>query len=517
MKTIIRAFVFGAVLMAGLGAFARDSARRPNILYIFTDDQSHRTVGCYPEAPDWVQTPNIDALAESGVRFSHAYPGVWCMPSRATQLTGHQTYGIESLKVDLLRYPRSEYDPKKLPFWPKSFRENGYYTAHIGKWHSGVDTGFGRDWDFQIVWNRPKHTLNAGHYYGDQIITFNGGKDEKVSGYSTDNYTDWAVDFIEGTSRKEKEKPWLLWLCYGATHGPFTPAERHRDRYEGVKVPIPEDVFPPRMGVPDYVQHMQKWKPGPDGVPVMEKFHTPTASTEGIYGSTIHDWARQYNQCALPIDEAVARLVKTLEETGQRDNTMIIFTSDQGYAFGQKGFSTKMAPYDANIRAPLIFNWPGQFPEGKVIRHPVCGVDIPPTIFSVAGIGLPWEMHGHDLTPLLKNPETAEWDHPAFLAMTGSKFGSHTAGMANLHHGETQGVPWWISYSKGRMKYIRILEKDEMEELYDLDADPNELNNLALDPEYALELAALRKAAVAELIRTNCPFVDHLHKPSTQQ
>ena len=117
---------------------------RPNILFIYTDDQSHRTVGAYDEAYPWVQTPNIDALAAQGVRFRHAYIGSWCMPSRATMLTGYHQHGIESMRMEG-QYPGSAYDPEQCQFWPSVFRASGYSTAHIGKWHTGVDAGFGRD------------------------------------------------------------------------------------------------------------------------------------------------------------------------------------------------------------------------------------------------------------------------------------------------------------------------------------------------------------------------------------
>ncbi len=173
---------------------------RPNILFIYTDDQSHRTVGAYSEAYAWVQTPNIDALAKQGVRFRHAYIGSWCMPSRATMLTGYHQHGIESMRMEG-QYPGSAYDPKQCRFWPAVFREHGYTTAQIGKWHTGVDTGFGRDWDYQIVWNRPRHPDNAPNYYDNQLISKNGGEPTLVNGYTTDNYTKWAIDYINGEGR----------------------------------------------------------------------------------------------------------------------------------------------------------------------------------------------------------------------------------------------------------------------------------------------------------------------------
>ena len=167
------------------------------------------------------KTPTIDRLASEGVRFEYAYIGTWCMPSRATLLTGHHQFGGESMRMEG-QYPGSAYDPEKCRFWPSVFRKNGYFTAQIGKWHTGVDTGYGRDWDFQIVWNRPKHPETSQHYYYDQPITYQGGETKILERYSTDQYTDWATDFIKGNGR-DSEKPWYLWLCYEPCTVPTRP------------------------------------------------------------------------------------------------------------------------------------------------------------------------------------------------------------------------------------------------------------------------------------------------------
>jgi len=213
---------------------------KPNILYIFTDDQSFRTVSAYPGSYEWVNTPNIDKLAEEGMLFSNCYTGTWCMASRATALTGLLPHGINSLRMSG-PYPQNEYDPEVLRFWPSVFRESGYYTGLIGKWHTGSDDGAGRDWDYSAVWN---HTLKEyGGYYLNQKISFNGADPVSVEGYSTDNYTNYALDFINSRA-KNKENPWYLWLCYDAVHSPYTPADRHKTKYKNAPpVPIPSDIF----------------------------------------------------------------------------------------------------------------------------------------------------------------------------------------------------------------------------------------------------------------------------------
>ncbi|RUL87201.1 sulfatase-like hydrolase/transferase [Tautonia sociabilis] len=485
---------------------------RPNILLIYTDDQPYKTVGCYPEAPPWVQTPNIDRLASRGVRFHRAYLGSWCMPSRASILTGRLPHGIESLRM-AGEYPGSTYDPEQAPFWPAVFRRHGYHTAQIGKWHTGTDTGFGRDWDDQIVWNRPAHPDNAGNYFHDQILAFND-EERRVEGYSTDNYTEWALDVIRG-ARRDPDKPWFLWLCYGAVHGPTTPAARHQGSYDGQTAPVPDDIFGPRPDKPSYLEHTQAWEPGPGGLPVMKT----RAPREGNFdtdepGLDFQDWVQQVNECARALDEGVGRLLAALDETGQRENTLVIFTADQGYALGEHGMSIKLAPYDAAVASPLIVSQPGTLPEGETCSVAVNAPDLVATIAARAGIAIPWELHGRDITPLLESPRSADWPHPMLMEHLGRAYGSDTSPIpTGSKLTEVGGVPWWVLLRDGRFKYIRTLAEGEPEELYDLDADPEELHNLAADPEYRAVLESLRERTVAELRRTGAPFADAMHAP----
>ncbi|MEM9017128.1 MAG: sulfatase-like hydrolase/transferase [Verrucomicrobiota bacterium] len=486
---------------------------RPNILFIYTDDQSTRTVSSYPDAYPWVKTPNIDALSASGVQFVNAYIGSWCMPSRATMLTGHHQHGIESMRMEGT-YPGSVYNPDKCPFWPSVFREQGYTTAHLGKWHTGVDGGFGRDWDYQKIWNRPKYPENAPCYYDNQLIENNGGEPVVTQGYTTDNYTDWAVDYIHGEGR-QFEKPWFLWLCYGAVHGPFTPAERHLGEYEDAEVPPPADVFPPRAGKPDYIQKMEFWEPGPNGEPVERQVRkTSPVGMKDMPGRTLQDWVQQYHEGVLAIDEGVGRLLEALRESGQDENTFVIFTSDQGFAWGQHGFKSKVAPYHATVAAPLIMRPPAARNEapGRVVEEPVSGVDLPPTFFAQAGLELPWEMHGHDLSSWFAEKGNQE-PKPAMLVHTAKLYGSDTdtipeADDPALIHGP--GVPWYVMLADGSYKYIRTLIEGETEELYDLASDPDELTNLAHQPEHRNLLLQMREETIAELERTKAGFAKDL-------
>jgi len=490
----------------GQQAGGRES-RHPNILLIFTDDQSYKTVGCYPEAFPGVKTPNFDALAAEGVRFQGAYLGAWCMPSRATLLTGRLPHGIESMRM-AAPYPASTYDPQQCPFWPKIFRENGYVTAQIGKWHTGVDTGSGRDWDWQIVWNRPKYPENATNYYDDQVLSINGAEAKTTPGYSTDNYTRWALDFIRGEHR-DPAKPWYLWLCYGGIHTPTTAAKRHQGMHKDDPVPVPADMFPPREGKPDYLNRTQAWSRGGDGKPVAAKGGEP-------YGKSYTDFIHQRNDCAQSLDEGVGALIAALKETGQLENTLVVLTADQGFGMGEHGFRSKLAPYDSTYRSPLIVSMPGTFPQGKVSPHCVTGADLVVTFFAIAGLELPWSMHGRDLTPLLKAPD-APWEHPAFYEFTGYHFGSNVTRIVSNAPEKAilQEIPWYVALRDDRWKYIRYLTPGETEELYDLRADPEELHNLADRTEHRETLHALRQRTLAELHRTGADFADRL--PTTRQ
>ncbi len=261
------------------------------------------------------------------------------------------------------------------------------------------------------------------------------------------------------------------------------------------------------------MQKVAAWERGADGQPVLsdkaigsEVGDDPTRDR----GRTLSSWSRQYHQAVRSLDEGIGKVLATLEETGQLANTLVVFTSDQGYAWGQHGFRAKLAPYDANIRSPLIISMPGKLPEAQVCTTAVGGVDLPPTILAMAGLQLPWAMHGHDLTPLLKDP-TAQWPHTTMLPFTADKFGddcdSVPAPPGNRHK---TGIPWYILVVEGRFKYIRTLEAGEPEELYDLIADPDELINLASDPAHQERVRRLRQSAIAELRRTNAKMVDTL-------
>jgi arylsulfatase A-like enzyme len=496
MRTLAIAF---AVL---LGAQDRKS---PNVLLIYTDDQTWRTLGCYGDerAWPWVRTPNIDRLAAEGVRFTTAYGAAWCTPSRASLLTGLLPHAIQGLEIPKV-VGGGSYDPNVCRFWPSELRKAGYHTAMVGKWHIGPDHGHGREWDHSVVWNQADI---QGDWYNNQPMSIDGAPKQKVPGYSTDNYTQYAVDYV----KRDKGKPWLLWLCFNAPHLPNTFHPRHKEEYEGAEVAIPSDVFGPREGKPAYLKNYTVWKPGPppdEAVP-----HYSDWSVKKLV--PLPKLVRDYNKLVCALDEGIGRIRKALEETGQLENTIVIFTSDQGFAWGDKGFAWKVGPYESCMRMPMLVRWPGVAKAGGTCREPVAVYDLAPTIFAAAGAKLPWEMHGRDLRPLLEKPES-RWDRPLLLEHFTKSFGPQTdKGVTGKD--AFAGIPWWIFLRQGKYKYVRTLVEDEIEELYDLEADPGEYKNLALDPKFRTALAEHRDRFVTELKRTRAGLVDHLPRPRTAE
>jgi arylsulfatase A-like enzyme len=407
------------------------------------------------------------------------------------------------------KYPDSTYDPQQCPFWPSVFRAHGYQTAQIGKWHTGEDAGWGRDWDYQMVWNRPKHPENSRAYYKDEIIAANG-EEQLIKGYPADNYAKWAVDFIKGEHR-DKEKPWYLWLCYGNIHEPATPPTRHKGMYKDAPVSEPADIFPPRPGKPDYLNKTQAWVRAADGRILAGKGGEKVGDEAGKRGQVFEDWVRQVNECMPVVDEGVGQLIAALRETGQLDNTLVVFSADQGFAMGEHGCWMKVAPYDANYRSPFIVSMPGVVAQGKVCPQVVSSVDLIATFFAFAGLEQPWKMHGRDFTALLREPGAA-WPYPCLYEHTGESYGSDVARILKNKpkKAEHQNVPWYDAVVQDGWKYIHYLRAGEIEELYDLRNDPEELTNLAAAPEQRERLEKLRATLLAELHRTDATYADTL-------
>ncbi len=237
----------------------------------------------------------------------------------------------------------------------------------------------------------------------------------------------------------------------------------------------------------------------------------------GEPGKPFDDWIQQVNECVMAVDEGVGRVIDALRNSGQLENTLVVYSADQGYGLGEHGFNQKVAPYDATIASPLIISWPGQVPGGKVCRHAVNSPDLVDFFCRTAGITIPWKTHGRDIRGLIQHPETNDWTSPMLLTHTSRSYGAETDTIPTDDRlTSSSDVPWYALLRDGKFKYIRNLVAGETEELYDLEADPEEVTNLAARAENRALLAAMRAKTITELRRTDARFVDALPRTKAE-
>lgn len=483
------------LLLSACGLTPPESqTQKPNILYIFTDDQSIRTLGCYEGAQGFVETPNIDRLAEQGVRFKYAYTGAKCVPSRGNALTGRLQFNYD----------------KSTRYWVSDLKEQGYHTGMIGKWHWN-EPRYDETWDEAIIWEH--HLKGYNNYYWNQKVRINNREEIVLDQYSTDYYTDRTIDFIQNRS-KDPEKPWFYWLCFAGVHGPYHPDSVDVGAYsDKEKISYPIDVFGPRPDKPAHLYDMSMFKKD-------RKTGEPTHQ-----GRSLDSWVKQYNECVRSIDRGIGKIMEALEATEQLENTVIIFTSDQGYAWGHHGYKLKIAPYEATLLAPLIFVHKDKIPENKVVDVPVNGTDIIATIQKLTDINPTNESSGDDFSKILYEDASINLEeHKLIQTYTGHIYGNEqmTNELKMAHetdnwerficHPKTQ-TKAWMMLRKGKYKYVRYIYKDYIEELYDLENDPEELVNLAVRSNYKNTLLAYRLELLEEFEKKGATFLDLIPVP----
>lgn len=444
-----------------LSLFAQD---RPNILFICTDQQ-HPTISGFRGNPV-VKTPNLDALAAAGMHFTRTYVSCpVCGPSRAAYMFGKQIYQLKN-------WYNGKAWPKDEITWATRVTESGYYSAHFGKMDSpGLygKLGFSEEWhsakrhvrvvegvDVRFLPERPR--LAKGHL---EVATFN------ISDYKADPYENgpkkfgqYAVDrptinhalkFME--ERKSDKEPWMLHVGLLMPHWPFTLPQKYYDMYANVDIPMPYDAKFPNTNMHPALQNFQKWD-GLDVAPEKEK---------------LKDALRAYYGMVTCVDDMVGELISELKRSGMYENTYIIFTSDHGDNLGEHGMiGNKHTPMEGSVAVPLIISGPG-VKGGEKVDMPVALVDMYPTIMDMVGIDYhnP-EMPGIDLLPVLQGKEAAP-DRTIFSEWHGTGFTG----------------AWYMLVNK---KYKYIYYERERPSLFDMEADPKEINDLALDPSYTKTL-----------------------------
>jgi len=452
---------------------------RPNIVLIYCDDHAQHAISAYGSTIN--RTPNIDRIAAEGVRFARSFVGnSICAPARATVLTGKHSHANGVMDNG------DSFDGAQTTF-PKLLRGAGYETALIGKWHLKSDpTGFDH-WEV---------LHGQGPYYNPKLKTPNG--DQQHVGYTTDLLTDRALAWLE--HERDDAKPFLLMLQHKAPHRNWQPGPAHLGDLAGVDVPEPVDLFDDYSGrtaaareqemtVAHHLsRHDLKLDPQSGFTPEQqarwdEAYSAENAAFEsaGLEGVDLVRWMYQryikdYLRCIQSVDDNVGRVLRYLDESGLSGDTLVVYSSDQGFYLGDHGWYDKRWMYEESFTTPLIARWPGVIPAGSVDRHLVQNIDLAPTFLEAAGVEPPPEMQGASLVPLMRGADPGEW-----------------RGSIYYHYYEFPGVhavARHVGVRTDRHKLIHFYQRDEWE-LFDLERDPDEHRSVYGDPEYAAVQAEL--------------------------
>lgn len=462
--------VLACVPLALLPACVRAAAApaRPNLVVILLDDLRWDDLGCMGHP--FVKTPHIDRIAREGALCRHAFATTpLCSPSRASLLTGQyaHTHGIRDNTDQSAR-------SHQLVTFPRLLHDAGYETAFLGKWHMGTDDTPRPGFDHWVSFQ------GQGHYVNPRLNV--NGKEIQATGYTTDLLSQHVVEFI----RRPRAKPFLVYLAHKAVHpeltqnadgsisdpsaGRFLPAERHRTLYAGLPVPRRPNVRDTLEGKPALQRRI-------DNLPSL-------GPATGTSDESIRDRLRMLAS----VEEGVGDILQALAQTRQLDNTLVVFTSDHGYFYGEHGLSVeRRLAYEEAIRIPFLLRYPPLIRAGTTVDATVLTLDLAPTLLDLAGVALPRTMQGRSLLPLLRGEAVPARD--VFL----------------IEHASDKVFPrvrnmGYQAVRTPRWKYIRYTELPGMEELYDLQADPYEMKNLRHDPGAQAALEQMQRE-LARLLR----------------
>lgn len=465
----------------------RRKSRRLNILFIMSDDHAANAIGCYgSHLAEFVDTPNLDRLAEEGARLKNCFcTNSICVPSRASILTGQYSHqnGLTTLDGSLNR---------NYPNVAKEFQKHGYQTALFGKWHLKDDPAGFHDW---------RILNNQGRYYDPELK--GPGTGYRVhKGYVDDVITGLCIDWLES---RDIHKPFVLMCHFKAAHDQWFHADRFDKLYRGKSVPEPSNLYD------DYCNRFsgasRVWstleRMVPDGYfPFLRLEDLAGLDRDQIRHIVYQGFLPQYLRCAQAIDDNVGRLLDYLDRTSLTEDTIVVYTSDQGVFLGEHGYFDKRLMYEESIRMPFLVRWPGKIPAGTAPDALVENVDFAPFLLDCAGIETPAYMQGRNFLPVLRDRTPSDWrqevyyrywmhmSHFAIPAHYGIRTKSHKL---IYYYGEPLGQPdteFIRSWIKGSP---RIKPTEPEWELFDLEKDSREMHNRVSDPEYAIVFANLKR------------------------
>lgn len=431
---ILSAGMMAIVLMGSLPTRAADNVKR-NIIFILIDDQRWDAIG---KLNPYFTTPHLDKLMENGVYFPNSFVTTsLCSPSRASFLSGQWSHKHGVLDNRTLL-------PKDTPTFPVEMQRAGYETAFLGKWHMGGSTD-----ERQPGFDHWVSFRGQGQYFNQEFNV--NGTHVKTEGHNTDRVTDFAVEFI----KKKHDKPFMAYISHKAVHAEFQPAERHKDSYKGRTYPYPDSMADTEKnyeGKPNWVVRQRNTWHGVDG----------------LYNKrmTMDEFTLRYAETMRTVDDSVGRIVAALEKEGLLESTMLIFTSDNGFQFGEHGLIDKRTMYEASIKIPLIVHCPELYKGGQVREQMVLSVDLFPTLMDVAGISIPDSVQGRSYFPILADGNTKGRDAFIYNYFWESSFPQ---------------TPTVIGVRTDRYKLMRFHGVYDRDEMYDIQDDPDEMNNLIGD------------------------------------
>lgn len=478
MKSLL---VISFFLVSSFVSFAADS--RPNILYIMSDDHSAQAISAY-NGGRINHTPNLDRIAREGMRFDDCFcVNSICTPSRATILTGKYSH-MNGVPV-FNRFDGSQ------PTVAKYLHAAGYYTGMIGKWHLGSDPqGF------------DKWTILPGQgVYFDPVFIEPTGR-RTIPGYVSDVITDLAIDFLKN---RPADKPFFLMCHHKAPHRNWQPNEKYKAMFAKLKIPEPSTLWDDYKTRTDAIHECTqkvfndltrrdlKLEPPADlkgpaleawlRVKPMEVEIEREGKTVKLTGKELDEWKYQrymqdYLACVQSVDDNVGRLLDWLDQNGLSSNTVVIYTSDQGFFLGEHGLFDKRFMYENSIEMPFLVRWPGVVKPGTVQTAMAINCDFAPTFMDMAGLKVPSDMQGRSLVPLMKNDVPSDWRTSYYYRYYHDP-GDHNT---RAHYGVRTTTH----------KLIYFWKKDQWE-MYDLAKDPYELHNIYDDPSQQQTVASLKK------------------------
>jgi arylsulfatase A-like enzyme len=496
MKRVFDYLIFSISVLL-LGACGPKNAenqepKKPNIVFIMSDDHAYQAISAYDDK--LIHTPNIDRIAKEGMRFTNAtVTNSICAPSRAVILTGKHSH-ING-KIDNL----SPFDTTNITF-PQILKQSGYQTAMFGKLHFGNNPkGFD---EFKIL-------PGQGDYYNPTFNTSKG--DTTIVGYVTDIITDLTLDWLQ--KRRNPDQPFLLMYLHKAPHRSWLPAERHYKEFTKKTFPLPKTLFDTyktrgkaaataEMNILEHMVLNYDNKVLPEVIEALqindrklfdplEKMNpTQKAAWDAVYDPISEDFKNSYpamNDSTLMIwkyqrymqdylgtiaavDENVGRLLDYLDDQKLTDNTILVYTSDQGFYLGEHGWFDKRFMYDESFKTPLLIRWPNVITPGITEEEMVQNLDFAQTFLEVAGVEPPSDMQGESLMPLLKG-EKEKWDRDAVYYHYYEYPAEHAV---KRHYG----------IATKTYKLMHFYYDVDSWELYDRKKDPLEVNNVYNDPAY---------------------------------